>query len=487
MNPVDLGRIVTLPLPERANKVKLDQLAQPPRPAQSFAEFLDGLPRILAGLDFRAVVDAIVRANRGGRPVIVGMGAHVIKCGLGPVLIDLMKRRIVTALALNGSGAIHDLEMALVGGTSEDVAAGLKDGTFGMVRETGELFNQAVARVRDFPQLGMGALLADALTAAGAPFQEHSLLVWARRLGVPATVHVAIGTDIVHMHPSADGGAIGEASFNDFRLFAGVVAELTGGVYLNIGSAVILPEVFLKAFSIAQNLGSDLRGFVTVNIDMITHYRPCENVVRRPAQTNGMGYVLIGRHEILLPLLAQAVVECLDRQPSSTSVAVPRSNQSKVTKWDVLLQERARWRREGRSVVWTNGCFDILHVGHIRSLQAARGRGDLLVVGINSDESVRRIKGPDRPIIHQGERAETLAALECVDRVVVFDEPTPEAALSRLQPDVHCKGADYAPPNGKPIPEARIIASYGGRVEFLPLTPDVSTTAIVDRIATFRV
>jgi rfaE bifunctional protein nucleotidyltransferase chain/domain len=414
------------------------------------------------------------------------MGAHVIKCGLSPVLIDLMKRGIVTALALNGSGAIHDLELALVGGTSEDVAGGLAQGRFGMVRETGELFNRSVARVHDWPHLGMGALLADGLIEACAPFQDHSLLVWGRRLAVPVTVHVAIGTDIVHMHPSADGGAIGHASFNDFRLFSGVVSELSGGVYVNIGSAVILPEVFLKAFTIAQNLGSDLHDFVTVNMDMLGHYRPSENVVRRPSQVNGTGYVLIGRHEILLPLLAQAVIERLGQRPEPTSCAVPQPSPSKVVSWDTLLSKRALWRREGRSVVWTNGCFDILHVGHVRSLRAARGFGDLLVVGINSDESVRRIKGPTRPISPQEERAELLAALECVDYVVVFDEPTPETALARLEPDVHCKGADYAPPLGKPIPEARTVASYGGRVEFLPLTSDVSTTTIVDRIVARR-
>jgi rfaE bifunctional protein nucleotidyltransferase chain/domain len=482
VNPVDLTRIRTVPLSERTNKVDLSRFARPGEPGRSFVDFVDGLPQMLAGSDIRAIVEAVVRARRGSRPVIMGIGAHVIKCGLGPIVIDLMKRGIVTALALNGSGAIHDLELALVGGTSEDVAAGMHDGTFGMARETGELFNRSVAQLRQQPELGMGALLADGMLEADVPFKEQSLLVWGRRLGVPTTVHVAIGTDIVHMHPSADGGAIGQASFNDFRLFAGLATELSGGVYFNIGSAVILPEVFLKAFTIAQNVGAELREFVTVNMDMLTHYRSIENVVRRPPQARGSGYCLIGRHEIMLPLLAQAVIERLEGRSNSASSDAPRSNLAKLVGWDELLQERQEWRRQGRSVVWTNGCFDILHVGHVRGLRAARGLGDVLIVGINSDESVRRIKGPTRPIIPQCERAEILAELECVDRVVVFDESTPEAALRRLEPDVHCKGADYAPPGGKPIPEAAVVAAYGGRIEFLALTPDISTTSILGRM-----
>jgi deoxyhypusine synthase len=312
LKPVDLSQVRTVPLQSRANKVARERFAQPPCAGRSVAEFLDSLPAVLAGDDFRAVVRAIVTARRNGRPVIVGMGAHVIKCGLSPVLIDLMRRGVVTALATNGAGAIHDFELALIGETSEDVAAGLKDGTFGMVRETGELFNAGVNRVLEQREQGMGGLLGDQLIALDAPNQDCSILVAGRRLGVPVTVHVAIGTDIVHMHGSADGAAIGLASFNDFRLFAAAVAELSGGVYLNIGSAVLMPEVFLKAFTIAQNLGANLHDFVTVNLDMLAHYRAGENVVNRPPRVGGKGYSLTGRHEILIPLLAQAVVDALE-------------------------------------------------------------------------------------------------------------------------------------------------------------------------------
>jgi len=311
MQPVDLNRVRTIPLEARPNKVALTGFAQPPKPGRSFAEFLAGLPGILVGNDFREVVAAIVAARRNGRPVIVGMGAHVIKCGLNPVLIDLMRRGIITAIALNGSGAIHDFEIALIGETSEDVAAGLRDGTFGMVRETGEFFNQGVNQVLECPDAGMGRLLAEQLERIAAPHRDYSLLDAGRRLNVPITVHVAIGTDIVHMHPSANGAALGLATFNDFRIFATAVFRLTGGVYLNVGSAVLLPEVFLKAFTIAQNLGAGLRDFVTVNMDMTAHYRPGENVLRRPAAVGGKSYTLLGRHEIMVPLVAQAVVDSL--------------------------------------------------------------------------------------------------------------------------------------------------------------------------------
>ena len=329
----------------------------------------------------------------------------------------------------------------------------------------------------------MGALLAEQLAAVAAPHQELSILAAGRRLNIPATVHVAIGTDIIHMHPTANGAATGQATFNDFRLLAGEVSQLKGGVYLNIGSAVILPEVFLKAFTVAQNLGADLQDFVTVNMDMAMHYRPGENVVRRPAQLGRAGYSLIGRHEIMVPLLAQAVVSSLDSSHSAEATASAQGeHDSKTLPWDKLLQMRQQWRDSGKTVVWTNGCFDLLHAGHVHSLRSARRLGDVLVVGLNSDDSVRRIKGPGRPIIPASERAEILAALECVDYVVIFDETTPEAALSRLKPDIHCKGAEYAPPNGRPVPEREVVAAYGGRIEYLPLVSGVSTTDLVRRI-----
>lgn len=309
--PVDLRNVRTIPLTVRPNKVSQTKFAVPPRKGQSAADFLAGLPQILAGNDFRAIVQAVVRARRNQRPVIFGFGAHVLKCGLAPVLIDLAHRGIITAFATNGSGGIHDFELALIGETSEDVAAGLKDGTFGMVRETGELMHAAINRVLqpDLTEAGLGQLFGRFLDELPAPFANISLAVTAYRLKIPFCVHVAIGTDIIHMHPTADGAALGRASFNDFKLLCGVVQELSGGVYLNVGSAVVLPEVFLKAFTVAQNLGANLHGYTTVNLDMIAHYRSGENVVRRPASVAGQGFNLIGRHEITIPLLAQALVE----------------------------------------------------------------------------------------------------------------------------------------------------------------------------------
>jgi hypothetical protein len=312
MQPIDLSRIQTRPLGNRPNKVTLAGFARPPRKGESFAEFFASLPRILAGEDLLAVKEAILLAHKNRRPVILGVGAHVIKCGLSPILIDLMERGVVTCLAMTGSGAIHDFEIALIGATSEDVAAGLKDGNFGMAQETGRLMHRAINRVLELPTAGMGLLLAEALQEVNAPHQQHSLLAASLRLGLPLTVHVALGTDILHMHPTANGAAMGLASFNDFRLLGGVVMELSGGVYVNLGSAVILPEVFLKAFTVAQNLGAQLRDFVTVNMDMLSHYRARENVVQRPASVGGRGYSLMGRHEFMIPLLAQAIVESLD-------------------------------------------------------------------------------------------------------------------------------------------------------------------------------
>lgn len=308
--PIDLSGLRTVSLAERPSKVRIKDFAQPARPGASFAEFLAALPHILFGQDLQAVIDAIVQAHRAGRPVIFGMGAHVIKCGLSPVVIDLMERGIITCVAMNGAGPIHDAEIALVGHTSEDVQAGLKEGIFGMARETGKLIHEALANANE--QMGLGEAIGRQLLAVEAPYRQLSILAAATRLGIPATVHVAIGTDIVHMRASTSGAAIGRASFTDFRLFTSVVADLSGGVYINAGSAVILPEVFLKAFTIAQNLGANLHDFTTVNLDMMTHYRPTVNVVQRPSSVGGRGYTLNGRHELLIPLLAFAVVEALE-------------------------------------------------------------------------------------------------------------------------------------------------------------------------------
>ena len=314
--PVDLRRVTTYPLSQRRNKVRVADFARVCGPQGTVGDFIDGLPHILAGEDFRAVVQAVVTAVRTAKPVVWGMGAHVIKCGLNPWLIELMQRGVISALAMNGAGPIHDFEIALVGETSEDVASGLVDGTFGMVSETGQWMAAALERdeVRA-GQMGMGEALGRQLVELQPPYLSSSVLATAFQLGIPVTVHVALGTDIIHMRDNQAGALLGQASFTDFRLFSALVARLSGGgVYLNIGSAVILPEVFLKAFTIAQNMGADLKEFVTVNLDMQQHYRPRQNVVGRPAEVGGRGYALTGQHELLIPLLSWAVLARLGEQ-----------------------------------------------------------------------------------------------------------------------------------------------------------------------------
>jgi len=280
------------------------------------ASFVESLPRVLAGETIRALRDEIIRARDRGRPVLWGLGAHVVKVGLSPVIVDLMERGFVTGIALNGAGVVHDFEIAVAGATSEDVAAGLGSGSFGMARETGEETNRAIV-LGDRDGLGLGAALGRYLNAR-RPRPRHlaaSLLAAAHRLGRPATVHVAIGTDIVHMHPACDPSAVGRATHLDFRLFAAQVARLGGGgVYLNVGSAVVLPEVFLKAVTLVRNLGHELADFATASLDFVQGYRPSVNVVDRPVRGVGRGYQLIGHHELVLPLLAAALVEKDGRQ-----------------------------------------------------------------------------------------------------------------------------------------------------------------------------
>lgn len=312
VKPIDLGRVTTYPLAERRNKVSVQDFATVYEPRGGLRAFLDNLPKILVGQDFPAVVRAIVAARRADRPVIWGMGAHLIKCGLSPWIIELIRRGGISAIAMNGAGPIHDFEIALIGETSEDVASGLGDGSFGMVTETGRLMNDALDRdeVRA-GQMGLGEALGQKLAALSPPYVAHSLLATAFQLGVPLTVHVALGTDIIHTRDNVAGALLGQASFTDFRLLSSLVAELSSGVYLNIGSAVILPEVFLKAFAIAQNLGANLTQFMTVNLDMQQHYRPLQNVVGRPARVGGRGYAITGHHELMVPLLAAAILEAL--------------------------------------------------------------------------------------------------------------------------------------------------------------------------------
>jgi hypothetical protein len=309
--PLDFAGLKTVPLKERGGKVKTADFASVYRAGSGVAGWLDSLPRILAGNSFRAVVDALAVARKRQRAIIWGLGGHVIKCGLAPVVIDLMRRGYATVFALNGAAAIHDFEIALAGQTSEDVEAVLPDGRFGSAEETGREMNRAIAE-GDREGLGMGEALGRWLDSGAAP--EHaasSLLLQAYRHGTPVTVHVAIGTDTPHTHPAADAAAIGSASHRDFRLLSAYIADLNdGGVYLNVGSAVVLPEVFLKAVSAVRNLGHPLANFTTADFDFLQHYRPRVNVVERPhAGSGGAGYAITGHHELMIPLLAAALIE----------------------------------------------------------------------------------------------------------------------------------------------------------------------------------
>jgi hypothetical protein len=309
--PLDFANLKTVGLDERGGKVKTADFGKPYAGGSGVAGWLDSLPHILAADSFRAVVDALAGARARKRAIMWGLGGHVIKCGLAPVLLDLMRRGYATAFALNGSAAIHDFEIALAGHTSEDVEAVLPDGRFGSAEETGREMNRAIAGGAS-EGLGMGEALGRWLELAAAPAHTaSSLLLQAYRHGAPVTVHVAIGTDTPHTHPAADGAAIGAASHHDFRLFCAYVADLNdGGVYLNVGSAVVLPEVFLKAVSAVRNLGHPLAGFTTANFDFLQHYRPRVNVVERPhAQSGGAGYAITGHHELMIPLLAAALIE----------------------------------------------------------------------------------------------------------------------------------------------------------------------------------
>jgi hypothetical protein len=306
----DLSRVKTISIRSRKSKVTPRQFAVPfDAKADSFARFVAGLPDILVARDLRMLVDDILGAVRKRKPFIVMIGAHVIKVGLAPVLIDLMRRKVITAVAMNSAAAIHDVETALWGKTSEDVAANMLDGRFGMARETGEFINGTLREASRTTDQGYGESLGAHLVQAKARYAKVSILAAAHTLGIPATVHAAIGTDIVHQQPSMDGAATGEMSFRDFRTLCATCGGLTGGgVVLNIGSAVILPEVFLKALTVARNLGARAHGFTTAVMDMHTLYRPTMNVQRRPTQDGGKGLYIIGHHEIMVPLLGALIV-----------------------------------------------------------------------------------------------------------------------------------------------------------------------------------
>ena len=305
----DLSGLKSYPLASRASKVKAADFAKPHVRGSSAAAFLDSLPDILGAADLKAVARAIVDARRAGGGIIWGFGAHVIKTGLSPILIDLAERGFVSAFATNGAGIIHDFEIALAGSTSEDVDEALGPGRFGMADETGRLLNAAI-KDGVAQGMGLGQSVAAFLAGTQPAFAPVSIGCAAARLGIPLTAHVALGTDIIHMHPDASGAAIGEGSLRDFRYFASNVAKLDKGVYLNCGSAVVLPEVFLKAVALARNRGIALGGLTTVNLDFMRLYRPQTNVVvRPPAGTGGKGYSLVGHPEILMPLLAAAIVD----------------------------------------------------------------------------------------------------------------------------------------------------------------------------------
>lgn len=310
---IDLQNIESYSIRERKSKVSVDDIGRPVRVGMSLGDFLNELPEILAAKDIREVARAVAASRKRGSVVALGMGAHVIKVGLGPLVIDFMDRGIIDAVAMNGACIVHDFELAYSGQTSEDVAAELSGGQFGMAEETGRMLNEAINEGVKKGH-GIGRAVGEMIIREKLPYADKSILAAGARLDIPVTVHVAVGTDIIHMHPRANGAAIGEGSHRDFRLFSSVVSRLEGGVYLNVGSAVLLPEIFLKALTLVRNLGHEVKNFSTVNMDFIQHYRPTQNVVRRPTQEGGKGYALTGHHEIMLPLLFAAVLEELGRK-----------------------------------------------------------------------------------------------------------------------------------------------------------------------------
>ncbi len=367
--PVDLSKIRTCSLQERGGLVHVEQFAKLTDKGCSFGEWLDALPEFLGVKALRGLAEAIIAARQAGKPVIWAMGGHVVKVGCGPIVCDLMRRGVVTALAMNGATATHDVELALCGQTSEDVGKALVGGVFGMAEETANIFGEAVCLAKR-DEVGLGGAIGRILLQRKAVHANISILATAAELGVPATVHVALGTDVVHMHPSIEPGLLGEASLWDFRMLCSIVADLgiafsgatrrsptdagpvangmasdggsergaggsaingatkgaaaevggaSGGLWVNIGSAVILPEVFLKTVAVARNMGISLDGMVTANLDMMRQYRTRVNVLNRPVGGSGKSFEIIGQHEILLPLLRQAVVERNGQQPVTTA------------------------------------------------------------------------------------------------------------------------------------------------------------------------
>lgn len=310
--PVVIRGLRTYSLKKRKSKVNVSNFAKSLGGDKSFKDFINSLPNILAAENLKQIASSIVAAHKNNKTVAVGIGAHVIKVGLSPIIIDLMELGVINAVAMNGACIVHDFEVAYAGMTSEDVDKEIGKGEFGMAGETGKLLNSAIkSGVKK--GWGIGKSVGQMINNSKYLYKDLSILAAGVRLGVPITVHVAIGTDIIHIHPQMDGKAAGEGSYRDFKLFAGVVANLEKGVYLNIGSAVLLPEVFLKALTLVRNLGHKVRNFTTVNMDFIQHYRPITNVVKRPTQEDGKGYALTGHHEIMVPLLAAAIKEGISK------------------------------------------------------------------------------------------------------------------------------------------------------------------------------
>ena len=316
--PISLEGIKSYPLKQRPSKVRIDDFGKPWKAGGDMSAWVDSLPRILAANDIIKVAESIVKAVKSQKMVILAMGAHGIKVGLNPIIIDLMERGVISALAMNGAGIIHDSELAMAGHTSENVAAHLGGGGFGMAEETGRFLNEAITEGAE-EGTGLGNAIGAMLLREKFPYNHFSLLARASELNIPVTVHVAIGTDIIHFHPSADGASTGKTSHIDFRIFANLVSNLEGGVFINMGSAVIMPEVFLKALTLVRNLGHNVKDITTVNMDFIKGYRPMTNVVQRPTLEGGEGYSLVGHHEIMFPLLAAAVIEGIEKKTEAGS------------------------------------------------------------------------------------------------------------------------------------------------------------------------
>lgn len=306
---LNLNKVKTYSIKDRFSKIETRDFAKPPLHGRSFLSFYDSLPKILKAKEIHTITHAIIKAHKTKKSIIFMLGAHVVKCGLNPILIELIKKKIITCICLNGAGIIHDFEIALLAQTSEDVGKELKNGRFGMARETAEFLNNAI-KEGVLEGLGLGYAVAQRISNSKLRYKNLSLLYNAHKYKIPLCVFVAIGTDIIHQHPTFDAALTGEGCLRDFHLLVENVWRLNdGGVVLNFGSAVILPEVFLKALNLARNLGNKVKNFTTANFDMIYHYRPLQNVVSRPVESGGNGYYIIGHHEIMLPLLAQAIIE----------------------------------------------------------------------------------------------------------------------------------------------------------------------------------